>query len=40
MAIEFSDPKNMQTAVGISLLSCIEAEIQVHPVLTAAILNF
>jgi hypothetical protein len=38
-AIEFPDLKNMQIAVGISLLSCIEAEIQVRPVLAAAILN-
>jgi hypothetical protein len=37
--IEFSDPRNMQIAVGISLLSCIAAEIQVRPVLAAAILN-
>jgi hypothetical protein len=29
----------MQIAVGISLQSCIEAEIQVHPVLAAAIFN-
>jgi hypothetical protein len=29
----------MQIAVGISLLSFIEAEIQVRPVLAAAILN-
>jgi hypothetical protein len=29
----------MQITVGISLLSCTEAEIQVHPVLAAAILN-
>jgi hypothetical protein len=38
--IEYPDSKNMQIAVGISLLSCIEAEIQVHPVLAAAIFNF
>ena len=38
-AIEFPDPKNMKIVVGISLLSCIEAEIQVYPVLAAAILN-
>ena len=31
-AIEFPDPENMGVAVGISLLSCIEAEIQVLPV--------
>jgi hypothetical protein len=30
--IEFSDPENKLVTVGISLLSCIEAEIQVHPV--------
>jgi hypothetical protein len=30
----------MQIAFGISLLSCIEDKIQVHPVLAAAILNF
>jgi hypothetical protein len=30
----------MHIAVGISLLSCIETEIQVHPVLAAAILKF
>jgi hypothetical protein len=30
----------MQIAVRISLLSYIEAEIQVHPVLAAATLNF
>jgi hypothetical protein len=38
-AIEFFDPENIQIIIGISLLSCIEAEIQVHPVLAAAILN-
>jgi hypothetical protein len=36
----YTDPGNMRVAVGISLLSCIEAEIQAHPVLGAAILNF
>jgi hypothetical protein len=37
-AIKFSDPKNMQIAVGISLLSCIEAEIR-YIRFGAAILN-
>jgi hypothetical protein len=30
--IEFPDPKNTEVAVGISLLSCIEAEMKVRPV--------
>jgi hypothetical protein len=39
-SFEFPEPKNMQIAVGISLLSCIEAEIQALSVLAAVILSF
>ena len=38
--IVLMDLKNVVIAVGISFLSCLQAEIEVFPVLEAAILDF
>ena len=38
--IRLLDLKNTVVAVGISFLSCLQAEIEVYPVLEAAILDF
>jgi hypothetical protein len=37
--VEFLDAENTGIASGIALQSCLEADMQVHPVLAAAILN-